>query len=99
MTVKELKEECREKGLRISGTKKELIDRLKDPTTDDITPTKQSNGYVTIGIEMVDSKKLRPQIGSLVMKGFATFAYYSFDKHYYHVNKEKWYELLKTQKK
>jgi len=36
MTVKELKEKCREQGLKVSGTKQQLIDRLKSPDTDDV---------------------------------------------------------------
>ena len=37
MTVKELKKQCREKGLKVSGTKKELMDRLNCPQPKDLS--------------------------------------------------------------
>ena len=93
MTVKELKEKCREQGLKVSGTKQQLIDRLKSPDTDDVMTIANSN-KVIVGFALKDPNKVK--LNPLLLKGFANFKYYSCDKWYYEVNKEKWAETLKS---
>ena len=80
MTVKELKEKCREQGLKVSGTKQQLIDRLKNPDTNDVVNTPNSN-KVIVGLGLKDPN--RTKLNPLLLKGFATFKYYSCDKWYY----------------
>jgi len=93
MTVKELKEKCREQGLKVSGTKQQLIDRLKSPDTDDVMTLPNTN-KVIVGFTLKDPNKIK--LNPLLLKGFAHFKYYSCDKWYYEVNKEKWAEALKS---
>lgn len=90
ITVKELKDKCREKGLKVSGTKKELIERLSKPTSDDFTTRTPSITRVSLGWGDPNSKKM----SILVEKGFATFVCYATDNFVYDVNKEKWAEIL-----
>tara|TARA_B100002019_G_scaffold291071_1_gene310233 strand:+ start:353 stop:634 length:282 start_codon:yes stop_codon:yes gene_type:complete len=93
MTVKELKEKCREQGLKVSGTKQQLIDRLKNPDTNDVVNTPNSN-KVIVGLGLKDPN--RTKLNPLLLKGFATFKYYSCDKWYYEIDKKKWAETLKS---
>ena len=90
MTVKELKEKCREQGLKVSGTKQQLIDRLKNPDTNDVVNTPNSN-KVIVGLGLKDPN--RTKLNPLLLKGFATFKYYSCDKWYYEIDKKKWSAL------
>ena len=91
MTVKQLKDECREKGLKVSGTKKELLKRLENPSTKDVITSKNSD-YAIIGLGWGDDRKTL--VGNLIQKGLASFRYYSCDMFYYEVHKEKWTEIL-----
>lgn len=93
MTVKQLKSECREKGLRVSGTKNELLERLESPTSNDVV-SKNNSVNVTVGLGWGDERSV--VVGNLIQKGFATYRYYSCDVFYYEVNKEKWAEILKN---
>jgi hypothetical protein len=93
MTIKELKEKCREQGLKVSGTKKQLVERLANPDSMDITTNPGSN-KVIIGFDVKDPNKLK--LHPLLLKGFAKFIYYSCDKWYYEIDKEKWTEVLKS---
>ena len=93
MTVKELKEKCREQGLKVTGTKKQLIERLENPDTNDVV-TNPNSTKVTIGFDIKDPNKLK--LHPLLLKGFAKFIYYSCDKWYYEIDKEKWAEVLKS---
>jgi len=58
MTIKELKEKCREQGLKVSGTKKQLVERLANPDSMDITTNPGSN-KVIIGFDVKDPNKLK----------------------------------------
>tara|TARA_R110002051_G_scaffold246323_5_gene305929 strand:+ start:1198 stop:1479 length:282 start_codon:yes stop_codon:yes gene_type:complete len=93
MTVKELKEKCREQGLKVTGTKKQLIERLENPDTNDIV-TNPNSTKVTVGFNVNDPKKVK--LNPLLLKGFAYFIYYSCDKWYYEIDKEKWTEVFKS---
>ena len=93
MTVKELKEKCKEKGLKVSGTKKQLIERLESPDSGDVMTVPNSN-KVIVGFAIKDPNKIK--LHPLLLKGFAQFKYYSCDKWYYEVDKEKWAEVLKS---
>lgn len=93
MTVKELKEKCRERGLKVSGTKQQLIDRLNNPDKNDVT-TVSKDGLVIVGFDVDDPN--REKLFPLLPKGFAKYIYYSCDKYYYEINKEKWAEVLKS---
>ena len=97
MTVKELKETCKEKGLKVSGNKSTLINRLKSPTTKDMRVSNNKD-RVTIGIGWGENDKSQ-QVGQLIQKGFATRLYYSCDIFYYEVDSEKWSEIIKNEKK
>jgi len=92
MTLKELKEECRKNGLKVSGTKDELIERLKKPTEKDIS-TDTTKKFLTIGFRLGDPKK--EKLKRLLVKGLAKFKYYSCDIYYYRVDKKSWVEVLK----
>ena len=96
MTVKELKKLCTEKGLKISGTKTQLINRLMNPAKSDL-PNRKTNKYTTISVGWGDDR--RPAIGQLINKGFGESLYYANDKFYYRIVSEKWVELLKKEKK
>ena len=93
MTVKELKEKCREQGLKVSGTKQQLIERLESPDSDDVVANPNSN-KVTVGFALKDPNKVK--LNPLLLKGFAKFIYYSCDKWYYEIDKKKWAEVLKS---
>jgi hypothetical protein len=93
MTVKELKEKCKEKGLKVSGTKKQLIERLESPDSMDIT-TNPGSTKVTVGFKLKDPK--RSKINPLLLKGFAKLVYYSCDKWYYEVDKKMWADIIKS---
>ncbi len=93
MTVKELKDKCREQGLKVSGTKKQLIERLESPESEDVM-TKPNSNKVIVGFTLKDPNKIK--LNPLLLKGFAKFRYYSCDKWYYEINKEKWAEVLKS---
>tara|TARA_R100000900_G_C3303223_1_gene158196 strand:- start:423 stop:704 length:282 start_codon:yes stop_codon:yes gene_type:complete len=93
MTVKELKDKCREQGLKVSGTKKQLIERLESPESEDVM-TKPNSNKVIVGFALKDPNKIK--LNPLLLKGFAQFRYYSCDKWYYEINKEKWAEVLKS---
>lgn len=96
MTVKGLKSLCKEKGLKVSGTKPQLINRLMNPIKSDL-PNKKTNKYTTISIGWGDDKA--PLIGQLINKGFGESLYFANDKFYYKIVSEKWVELLKKEKK
>jgi len=96
MTVKELKKLCREKGLKVSGTKGKLITRLMNPAKSDL-PNRKTNKYTTISVGWSDERRLL--IGQLINKGFGESLYYANDKFYYKIVSEKWVELLKKEKK
>jgi len=96
MLVKELKNLCREKGLKVSGTKAQLIHRLLNPEESDL-PTKKTTKYITVSVGWGDEKA--PLIGQLINKGFGESLYYGNDKFYYKVLAEKWVEVLKKVKK
>tara|TARA_R100000664_G_scaffold207_1_gene474 strand:+ start:2228 stop:2506 length:279 start_codon:yes stop_codon:yes gene_type:complete len=92
MTVKKLKEKCRELGLKVSGTKAELKSRIKNPTKSDfVDKTKESWIKVSIGW----SDKKTPLISNLKEKGFAKVLCYATDRFYYMVRQDKWLESLK----
>lgn len=93
MTVKELKENCKEKGLKVSGTKAILIKRLESPRVKDMTLSKNKD-KVVIGIGWGENDKSQ-QLGQLIQKGFATRLYYSCDVFYYEVDSEKWSQIIK----
>ena len=97
MTVKELKENCKEKGLKVSGNKSVLIKRLKSPTTKDMSDSKDKD-KVTVGIGWGENDK-STQLGQLIQKGFASRLHYSCDIFYYKVDKKKWSEIMKNEKK
>ena len=97
MTVKELKENCKEKGLKVSGNKSVLIKRLNSPTTKDMITTKDKD-RVTVGIGWGENNKSY-QLGQLIQKGLAVRLYYSCDIFYYEVDKKKWSEIIKNEKK
>lgn len=92
MTVKELKEKCKERGLKISGTKNELIERLKNPSTDDVS-TKNTSKTILVGFKMDDESK-KTNLYPLLLKGFAKSSHYSCGKNYYIVDREKWAETV-----
>jgi NAD/NADP transhydrogenase alpha subunit len=94
MTVRELKEECRKNGLKVSGTKSELIARLKNPSKEDIGNVKPKTVMVSLGWGDERSKSM----SSLVEKKFARFVYYATDTFVYEVDKEKWAEVLSNKK-
>jgi hypothetical protein len=96
MIVKELKKLCKEKGLKISGTKAQLINRLMNPVKSDL-PNRKTTKYTTISVGWGDERS--PAIGQLVNKGFAESLCYANDKFYYKVVSEKWVELLQKGKK
>ena len=96
MTVKELKNLCKEKGLKISGTKVQLINRLMNPVKSDL-PKRKTNKYTTIIVGWGDDRRFL--IGQLINKGFGESLYYANDKFYYKIVSEKWVELLKKEKK
>ena len=96
MLVKELKNLCRQKELKVSGTKAQLIHRLLNPTETDLPP-KKTNKYITVSLGWGDEKA--PLVGQLISKGFGESLYYSDDKFYYKVLDEKWGEVLKKVKK
>ena len=98
MTVKELKEKCKEKGLKVSGTKAILIKRLKSPNVQDMAPNSKDKDKVVIGIGWGENDKSH-QLGQLIQKGLATRLYYSCDTFYYEVDSEKWSEIIKSEKK
>lgn len=90
MTVKKLREECREKGLKVSGTKKELLDRLGNPQSKDLGGTKLET--VQVSLSWGDSRaKL---VSQLIEKKFAKFVCYATDNFIYEIKKEKWAEIL-----
>mgnify|MGYP003640565644 CR=1 FL=1 len=93
MTLKELKENCKEKGLKVSGTKVILLKRLKSPSIKDMTLSKNKD-KVVIGVGWGENDKSN-QLGQLIQKGFATRLYYSCDVFYYEVDSEKWSQIIK----
>jgi|TARA_R110000787_G_scaffold114511_4_gene224249 hypothetical protein len=97
MTLKELKENCKEKGLKVSGTKRILIKRLNSPNVKDMALSKNKN-KVVVGVGWGENDKSN-QLGQLIQKGFATRLYYSCDVFYYEVDGEKWSEIIKNEKK
>jgi hypothetical protein len=96
MLVKELKKLCQEKGLKVSGTKTQLINRLMNPVKTDL-PHRKTSKYTTISLGWGDDRS--PLVGQLVNKGFAESLCYANDKFYYKVVSEKWVELLQKGKK
>jgi len=94
MTVKELKDECRKNGLKVSGTKSELIERLKNPSKKDIGSDKPQTVMISLGWDDERSKSM----SFLIEKKFARFAYYATDTFVYEVDKEKWAEVLSNKK-
>ena len=94
MTVKKLKDECRKNGLKVSGTKAELIARLKNPTKNDTGNSQPKTVRVSIG----GGDKRSKVMSSLVEKNFASLLYYSTDNFIYEVNKEKWVDVLSNKK-
>lgn len=93
MTVKELKEKCRELGLKVSGTKQQLIERLNNPDSEDVVALPNST-KVIVGFDIKDPNRIK--LNPLLIKGFAHFKYYSCDKWYYEIHKDKWAEALKS---
>jgi|10_taG_2_1085330.scaffolds.fasta_scaffold00261_19 hypothetical protein len=93
MTLKQLKEKCREKGLKVSGNKQELTDRLLSPKSPDFTNQKASTVRVGLGWGDSNAKKM----SHLVEKGFAKFTCYATDNFIYEVNKDKWAQILSQQ--
>ena len=94
MTVKKLKEKCKKNGLKISGTKSELIARLKKPTKSDTGNTKPKTIRISLGWGNSNAKSM----SSLVERGFARLLYYATDNFIYEVNKEKWVVILSNKK-
>ena len=94
MTVKTLKEKCRKNGLKVSGTKQELINRLQNPTKNDIAATPAKMIRISLGWN--DDR--RQKISSLIEKGFAKLLCYATDNFVYEVNKEKWTQILSNKK-
>ena len=94
MTVKKLKEKCKKNGLKVSGTKSELIARLKSPTKNDVGNSRPKTMRVSIGW----GDKRAKVMSSLVEKKFARLLYYSTDNFIYEVNKEKWVDVLSNKK-
>jgi len=95
MTVKELKKLCKGKGLKVSGTKAQLINRLMNPVKSDL-PNRKTTKYTTIGVGWGDERI--PLIGQLISKGFGESLYYANDKFYYKIVSEKWVQHLKKEK-
>jgi hypothetical protein len=90
MTVKELKEKCRKKGLKVSGTKKELQERLKSPQSTDLVNV--TSEMVRVSLTWGDPRaKL---VSQLIEKKFAKFICYATDNFIYEIKKEKWAEIL-----
>ena len=94
MTVKQLKDKCKELGLRVSGNKSILIKRIENPTKEDIS---KKDEWVMVGLGWGDEKT--KAVSNLVEKGFASFNHYATDKFFYKIKKEKWRELLFNEKK
>ena len=94
MTVKQLKDKCKELGLKVSGNKSILIKRIENPTKEDIS---KKDEWVMVGLGWGGEKT--KFVSSLVERGFARFHHYSTDKFFYKIKKEKWSELLSNEKK
>ena len=94
MTVKQLKDKCKELGLKVSGNKSILIKRIENPTKKDISKKEE---WVMVGLEWGDEKT--KSVSTLVERGFASLNHYATDKFFYKVKKEKWRELLSNEKK
>jgi len=94
MTVKKLKEECRKSGLKVSGTKAQLIARLNNPTKSDMGNSKPTT--VRVGLGWGDERA--KAMSTLVEKKFAFFVCYATDTFVYDVNKEKWADILSNKK-
>ena len=90
MTVKELKKQCREKGLKVSGTKKELMDRLNCPQPKDLSNSDEK--MVRVYLKWGDSRS--KAVSHLIEKKFAKRVCYATDHFVYDINKEKWAEIL-----
>ena len=64
--LKELKENCKEKGLKVSGTKAVLLKRLKSPSVKDMTLSKNKD-KVVVGVGWGETDKSN-QLGQLIQK-------------------------------
>ena len=90
MTIKELRDECKNKGLKTTGTKEELSLRLKNPKKEDYT---NDTDRIRVNLGWGDPKKTL--MSSLIEKGHAKFLCYATDIFTYEVDKEKWSEVNK----
>ena len=90
MTVQKLKEKCKEKGLKVSGTKKQLIERLQSPTSSDLVSPKLET--VQVGLSWGDSRA--KDVSRLIEKNSAKLMCYTTDKFIYEIKKDKWAEIL-----
>ena len=90
MTLKELKSKCREKGLKVSGTKKDLMERLNSPSPQDLSSSNETT--VRVYLKWGDSRS--KAVSHLVEKKFAKFVCYATDHFVYDIKKENWTEIL-----